>query len=118
MRTRAPTTAPVAINRSVSLTRMAYPRAVGATLLPVPEPTFPDFTPTVPELLRVSRERYGAGDCMVTPDERLTYAELDERSGRLAARLVAEGVGKGAHVGILFPNGPAWVVAWAAVTRI
>ena len=81
-------------------------------------PVFPDHLPTVPELLRVGRERYGDRDCVVTPDARLTYAEVDDLSLVLAARLVRAGVGKGAHVGVLFPNGWQWVVAWAAATRV
>ena len=83
-----------------------------------PPPVFPDHLPTVPELLRAGRERYGSDDCVVTPDERITYAELDRRSRVLATRLVEAGVGKGTHVGILFPNGWEWVVAWAAAARL
>ena len=81
-------------------------------------PTFPDHRPTVPELLRAGRARYGDNDCVVTPDERLSYAELDDRSRRLAARLAEAGVGKASRVGLLFPNGAAWVVAWAAAARL
>ncbi|HZT67863.1 MAG TPA: class I adenylate-forming enzyme family protein [Acidimicrobiales bacterium] len=82
------------------------------------EPVFPDFDPTVPELLRAGRQRFGDNDCVVTPDARLTFAELDDRSRRLAARLAQVGVGKGSRVGVLFPNGVDWVVAWAAAARI
>ncbi|HET6810588.1 MAG TPA: class I adenylate-forming enzyme family protein [Acidimicrobiales bacterium] len=83
-----------------------------------PAPVFPDHIPTVPELLRAGSERHGADDCVVTPDARVSYAELDRRSRLLAARLVGAGVGKGTHVGVLFPNGWEWVVAWAAVARL
>jgi acyl-CoA synthetase (AMP-forming)/AMP-acid ligase II len=62
--------------------------------------------------------RRGDHDFIVTPEARLTYAELDRRSRHLAARLVADGVAKGSRVAVLFPNGPDWVVTWAAVTRI
>lgn len=80
--------------------------------------TFPDYTPTVPNLLYVGTERFGDRECVVTPDDRLTYRQLDERSARLAARLVRAGVGKSSKVGLLFPNSAAWVVAWAAAARI
>jgi acyl-CoA synthetase (AMP-forming)/AMP-acid ligase II len=90
---------------------------MGARTAP-PLAVFPDHLPTVPELLRVGRERYGADDCVVTPDERVTYSELDRRSRLLAGRLVGAGVGKGNHVGVLFPNGWEWVVAWAAAARL
>ena len=84
----------------------------------MPAPTFPDYRPTVPELLRAGRDRFGANDCVVTPVDRLSYAELDDRSRELAARLVEAGVGKAARVGILFPNGSSWIVAWAAAARL
>ena len=48
----------------------------------------------------------------------LTYGELDRRSRNLAAALLERGVGKGTRVGVLFPNGPDWVVAWAAACRL
>ena len=73
---------------------------------------------TVPELLRAGRARWPDAVCVATPTERLTYAQLDDRSTRLATELVRVGVAKGGRVGLLFPNGVDWVVAWAAVTRI
>jgi acyl-CoA synthetase (AMP-forming)/AMP-acid ligase II len=81
-------------------------------------PSFPDWRPTVPELLRTASARFGDRACVVTPSSRLSYAELDDRSARLAARLVAAGAGKGTRVGVLFPNGTDWVTAWAAAARI
>ena len=51
-------------------------------------------------------------------DERMSYAEADARSAALAKGLLASGVGKSTHVGLLAPNGPDWVVAWLAATRI
>ena len=90
---------------------------IRSTAMPA-QPSFPDYTPTVPELLKAGRERFGSNDCVVTPESRLTYAELDEQSRRLAAHLASLGVEKGSRVGILFPNGIEWVLAWAAATRI
>jgi acyl-CoA synthetase (AMP-forming)/AMP-acid ligase II len=80
--------------------------------------TFPEFTPTVSNLLANGTERFGDLECVVTPDDRLTYRQLDERSARLAARLVRSGVGKSSRVGILFPNSANWVITWAAAARI
>jgi len=79
---------------------------------------FPDHEPTVPALLRDARAHHPQNVAVVTPDERLTYAELDQQSAALAALLVRRGAGKGTRVGILFPNDARWVVTWAAVTRI
>jgi acyl-CoA synthetase (AMP-forming)/AMP-acid ligase II len=81
-------------------------------------PTFPDFVPTVPEMLRRGRERFGPTECVVTPTDRLTYAALDEQSARLAARMVAMGIGKSSRVGVLLPNSTAWVLVWAAAARL
>ncbi|MHB1784607.1 MAG: class I adenylate-forming enzyme family protein [Acidimicrobiales bacterium] len=81
-------------------------------------PTFPDYRPTVPELLRAGHDRFAGNDCVVTPTDRLTFAELDDRSRHLAARLVQAGVGKSSRVGVLFPNSTSWVVAWAAAARL
>jgi acyl-CoA synthetase (AMP-forming)/AMP-acid ligase II len=83
-----------------------------------PGPTFPDHLPTVPELLRTGRERFGPRDAVVTPDGRLSYVDLDRLSRSLAGRLVAAGVGKGSRVGILLPNGIPWVLTWAAASRV
>lgn len=69
-------------------------------------------------LLRHALVEHPDNLAVATPDERLTYADLDRRSAALAARLVTLGVGKGSRVGTLLPNGVGWVVAWAAITRI
>ena len=82
------------------------------------QPVFPDFLPTVPALLAAGAVRFADRDAVVTPDGRLSYAELDRRSGALAARLARAGAGKGTKVGILFPNGIPWVLSWAAAARI
>jgi acyl-CoA synthetase (AMP-forming)/AMP-acid ligase II len=82
------------------------------------EPVFPDYPPTVGNAVRDSARRFGDADFLVTPEERLSFADLDRRSRHLAARLVADGVTKGSRVAVLFPNGPDWAVTWAAATRI
>ena len=43
--------------------------------------------------------------------ERLTYAELDDHSSRLAALLAAHGVARGARVGFMLPKTPRSIVA-------
>src|ERR1022692_1488589 len=82
------------------------------------DPTVHTYRPVVPEMLIEGRRRYGNHECVVTPLERMTYGELDERSTVLASRLVQAGVGKGSRVGLLFPNGVDWILAWAAAARI
>lgn len=77
-----------------------------------------DHPATVAGLLRHAVAHHPDNLAVATPDDRLTYAELDQRSNALAARLIELGVGKGSRVGTLLPNGVGWVVAWAAITRI
>ena len=77
-----------------------------------------DFPPTVPNLLRRSAERFGGRDYVITPDRRLTFADADARSRQLAKRLLASGVGKGTRVGMLFPQGADFVIAFLGITRI
>lgn len=79
---------------------------------------FPEYEPTAPVFVRQLRQRFGER-CMIVLDERrMSYSEADERSAELARGLLANGVSKGTRVGILFPNGPDWVVAFLAVARI
>ena len=73
---------------------------------------------TFPGLVRRNTERHGAERAIVTADDAITYAQLDERSAAVAARLVASGVTKGARVGLLAPNGIEWAVVASAVMRI
>lgn len=79
---------------------------------------FPSFTPTSPALVRECAQRWGDTTFIVLGDQRLTYAEAEVRSARLAKALLTSGVGKGTHVGLLAPNGPEWVVGWFAISRI
>ena len=78
----------------------------------------PERTKTIPELVRAMAAAYGQREAVVLGDEALTYEDLDLRSARLARGLLGRGVGKGNRIGMLFGNGPRWVVWWAAISRI
>jgi len=78
----------------------------------------PDFSPTLPGLLRSCLARSGDAPLVVHGDRRLSYRALDRQSGDLAKGLLARGIGKGTRVAIWMPNGPDWVIAWAAAARI
>lgn len=73
---------------------------------------------TVPALLAAAAAKYGARDFIVTRDERMTFAEVEERSRALAKRFLAAGAGKGTRIGILLPTGPEFAVAFLAAARI
>jgi acyl-CoA synthetase (AMP-forming)/AMP-acid ligase II len=73
---------------------------------------------TVPALLRARVAEHGDAVLLTCDDEALTWTEADRRSAHLARGLLAAGAGPGTRVGILHPNGAAFVVAWLAAARI
>lgn len=77
-----------------------------------------DHRATIPAVLRRAAERWGERAFIVTPDRRMTYAEAERASRRLARRMLAAGMGKGTRVGLYFTYGQEWVVAWLAASRI
>jgi acyl-CoA synthetase (AMP-forming)/AMP-acid ligase II len=97
---------------------LAHRTTAGAFLGTGTDPArFRDLPSSIPEVL-AARAATPDAEFVIGPDFRLTFGEADERSARLAGQLLAAGVGKGSRVGILFPNGPAWVVTWLASARI
>jgi len=79
---------------------------------------FPAFTPSIPVFLRHIAKEYDHKELIVLNDQRLTYQELEEQSRALAKGMLASGITKGTRVGILMANGPDFVVAFMAATRI
>ncbi|WP_096285658.1 class I adenylate-forming enzyme family protein [Mycobacterium ahvazicum] len=73
---------------------------------------------TIRTLLAESVRLFGRETYVVTPTERLTYEQAEQRSAHIARRLLQEGVGKGSRVGLFFPNGVEWIIWWIAVSRI
>ncbi|WP_287034436.1 class I adenylate-forming enzyme family protein [Mycobacterium sp.] len=81
------------------------------------------YPPVVTAMLNAVVTSHGGNDFIVTSTgdgriERITYAEADARSAELARRLLAAGVTKAVRVGVMAPNGPDFVVAFLATTRI
>ena len=81
-------------------------------------PRFPDYEPTVPVFLAQVTKRFGSNPLILLGDRRISYAEAERVSARLARGLLARGFGKGSRIAVLAPNGPDWLVWWLAVTRI
>jgi acyl-CoA synthetase (AMP-forming)/AMP-acid ligase II len=77
-----------------------------------------EYPATLPNLLRFASTAFPSNEYVVTADRRLTFAGAERRSRCVAQRLVRSGVGKGTPVGVLFPQGPDFVVTVLAVTRI
>src|SRR5690242_8271451 len=73
---------------------------------------------TVAEILRRQARSRGGHPLLVCDIDRISYAEADVRSAQLARGLIGLGAGKGTHVGLLYPNGPEFVVGMLAAARI
>ncbi|CAJ1508900.1 class I adenylate-forming enzyme family protein [[Mycobacterium] holstebronense] len=73
---------------------------------------------TLPQILRTQARSRGTHPLLICDTERISYADAEQRSAVLARRLVALGAGKGSHIGLLYPNGPAFVVGMLAAVRI
>lgn len=73
---------------------------------------------TVGATLRHQARARGGHPLLVCDGDRLGYADADRRSAELARGLMALGAGKGTHVGLLYPNGPDFVVGMLAAARI
>src|SRR5690625_4259688 len=73
---------------------------------------------TLPVILRAQARSRASHPLLICDAERISYADAERRSADLAGRLVGLGVGKGTHVGLLYPNGVAFVVGMLAAARV
>ena len=81
-------------------------------------PIVGNFPSTLPSFFQTFCMLNGAVEAVITSTERLTFADLDAWSSRLARALVAKhGIKKGDRVGIAMRNAPAWIVAHMAVLK-
>ncbi|GLY03853.1 non-ribosomal peptide synthetase/type I polyketide synthase [Actinoplanes sp. NBRC 101535] len=72
----------------------------------------------LPELItQVAAEHPGTVAVAVPGGTRMTYAELADRSGDLARRLIAQGVGAGSVVALCLPKSTELITAMVAVQR-
>ena len=76
-----------------------------------------NFPATLPEFFKAFCALNAANEAVVCGDERLTFADLDRVSDRLAHGLVARGVAKGDRIGIAMRNCPAWIVGFMAIIK-
>ena len=73
--------------------------------------------PTLPALFKAFCALNASAEAVVAGDERLTFADLDRISDRLAPALVARGLAKGDRVGIAMRNCPSWIVSYMAILK-
>lgn len=76
-----------------------------------------NFPATLPGLFKAFCALNAANEAVVAGDERLTFADLERISDRLAHALVARGIAKGDRVAIAMRNCPAWIICYMAVAK-
>jgi long-chain acyl-CoA synthetase len=80
----------------------------------------PDIeVPGIPlhRFLEETARKYPSQTATIFKGARLTYAELDELTDRLAAGLAARGLQRGDRVAIFMPNSPQFVIAFYAILK-
>ena len=76
-----------------------------------------NFPSTLPAFFRTFCAVNADKEALVAGNERLSFADLDRTSERVAQGLVAKGVTKGDRVGIAMRNCPTWIVAYMAIAK-
>ena len=76
-----------------------------------------NFPATLPLFFKTFCALNANVEAVIAGDERLTFAQLDEISDRLAKGLVARGIAKGDRVAIAMRNCPAWIVGYMAALK-
>jgi acyl-CoA synthetase (AMP-forming)/AMP-acid ligase II len=76
-----------------------------------------NFPATLPAFFKTFCSLNGAVEAVVAGSERLSFADLDQWSDRLAGALAARGIAKGDRVAIAMRNCPAWIITYMAVLK-
>ena len=71
-----------------------------------------NFPATMPSFFRTFCALNAANEADVAGEERLSFADLDQLSDRVAAGLAERGVAKGDRVGIAMRNCVSWILAY------
>ena len=79
----------------------------------------PDLTDiqSIPAAFRAAVARHADQPLIVTPEERLSFAEIDRASGRLAAGLAGQGIVPGDRVALYCVNSPHFVTAYLGIVK-
>src|SRR6185295_18463818 len=76
-----------------------------------------DLIAPIPELLKRHARERGSKVAYRDAHSSVTYAELLERSGRLAGHMADRGIAAGDTVAILLPNSTQWIETCFAIAR-
>ncbi|MBI4180563.1 MAG: AMP-binding protein [Chloroflexi bacterium] len=69
-------------------------------------------------MLENTVRRYGKKTAIVLSDQRLSYADLDKDSNKVANALIKVGVNKGERVAMLLNNGPEFAIIYFGIVKI
>jgi acyl-CoA synthetase (AMP-forming)/AMP-acid ligase II len=86
--------------------------------MPALKPVFPEYVPTLPNVIEDAVRRHGDREFLVDQGGSWTFARAEHDSAELALGLLAAGVSKGTRIGLWLTTSPQWVIAWWAVGRI
>src|SRR3546814_3355641 len=84
---------------------------MGMDVLPIRERS-------LPELAARQAERWGAKPFMLFGERRVSFAEFDEMSSRVANGFAALGVSKGDHVAFLLTNSPEEIFVYFGLFKL
>ena len=76
-----------------------------------------NFPATLPSFFKAFCALNGTVEAVVAGDERLTFADLDAWSDRVAKVLVARGIAKSDRVAIAMRNCPSWIVTYMGALK-
>jgi len=80
-------------------------------------PIVTNMPATLPLFFKTFCALNAANEAVVAGEERLSFADLDRISDRLASGLASRGIAKGDRVGIAMRNCPAWIVTYMAILK-
>jgi long-chain acyl-CoA synthetase len=72
----------------------------------------------IDEMLRAAAANAPDRVALVSGDQRITYAELDDQVQRLASNLARNGLGRGERIGLLVGNRPEFLLTALAAARL
>lgn len=70
------------------------------------------------QLLHEQARRFGERTLFRFEGAEMTFAQVEEQTNRLANALKARGIGKGARVAVMLPNGFDFPLAWLAIAKL
>ncbi|QEC47237.1 AMP-binding protein [Baekduia soli] len=73
---------------------------------------------TIAQLLQRAAQEHGDREAIVAPGVRMTWAETEAASRRVAKAMMAAGLQRGDHVALWCPNTVEWVLTWFAAAHV